>query len=164
MKRYQVRVSGLVSAAALAIVLGAGSSAGVAHAEPGPRPTLTPVPPVAAPTVPDAPAAPAAPREEAVAAPTPKPRRMIMAVVTPIAPVRPTGAAGEPAAQAPVVVEGTNVDVRYVAPAEVATAPMVATTNTGANGLLGYRSLLVSLIALDIMGVCMLLRRRFATK
>jgi hypothetical protein len=88
---------------------------------------------------------------------------MITAVVTPIAPVRPTTAVVEPAAEAPIPVQGTNVEVRYVAPAEAAVPQATIATNVS-NDFTSYRSLLVSLIALDIMGICVLLRRRFATK
>jgi hypothetical protein len=89
---------------------------------------------------------------------------MITAVVTPIAPVRPTTSIIEPAAEAPVTVEGTNVEIRYVAPAEAAAAPQATTASNATDGIMSYRSLLVSLIALDIMGICVLLRRRLATK
>lgn len=139
---------------------------GVAHAEPGPRPTLTPVPPVSEPAPPAA--APAAVQQEDEApAPTAKPRKAIVVMVTPIAPVQPVTAAPEAAVQPVQPVEGVNFNVRYVVPGNEAAPAATGVAHVAGSGsllssLLNNRALIVSLIALDIMAMCVVLRRRFA--
>ncbi len=95
----------------LAIALGFVGPAGVAHAEPGPRPTLTPIPPMAEPVV--------VPEEEAEPVPTGRPRRTFRVVLTPVAPVQATALPEsvtdlmiQPSVQDP------DVQVRYVVPGQ----------------------------------------------
>ena len=144
----------------LAIALGFVGPAGVAHAEPGPRPTLTPIPPMAEPVV--------VPEEEAEPVPTGRPRRTFRVVLTPVAPVQATALPEsvtdlmiQPSVQAP------DVQVRYVVPGQavsgVAAVASPVQSTTLFDDLLSYRALLIGLITLNVIGICLLLRRRFAT-
>ena len=164
MSRSHLRLGLVMFSLLLALGFSFGS-AGVAHAEPGPRPTLTPIPPVTEP----APVPPAAPQQVVEEpAPTAKPRKSIVVVVTPIAPVQPVTVAPESAvAPASPLLEGANFNVRYVVPGnETTTAAATAANVAGSTNLLSSlfsnQALLIGLMALDIMAICVVVRRRFA--
>lgn len=132
----------------------------VMHAEPGPRPTLTPIPPIAMPQpAPEAPAA--APQEdEGAPLPTPTARPALTVVLTPVAPVRAATEGGAQQGTLPGI--GSLVRTGYSAPVEAGATPANVATPSSPLAWLNVPALLIGLIVLDVIGMCVLVRRRLA--
>lgn len=161
MGRFTARTFAIVCGSLLALVFALGPVGGVAHAEPGPRPTLTPAPPEPAPAPPEpAPAppvkAPAAPADEAPAAPAPTPRPAIVVQLQPIAPVKPVEPQSAP--DQPYLF-GATQPVRYQPDTSAPAAERIG-AQLSVTDLLSWRALLASVAAFLIVGATIMGRRR----